>query len=44
MSKPSDAQPFTSVLFDVLDETFENHHGIYLDEGTVMDPKNWTQS
>jgi len=36
MSKPSDAQPFTSVLFDVLDETFENHHGIYLDEGTSL--------
>jgi hypothetical protein len=25
---------FTTELFDLLDETFENHHGIYLDKGT----------
>jgi hypothetical protein len=23
-------------LFDILDETFENHHGIYLDRGTSL--------
>jgi hypothetical protein len=23
-------------LFDILDETFENHHGIYLDKGTSL--------
>lgn len=27
---------FASEFFDVLDETFENHHGIYLDKGTSL--------
>jgi hypothetical protein len=27
---------FTSQLFYLLDETFENHHGIYLDKGTSL--------
>lgn len=27
---------FTSILFDLLDETFENVHGIYLDKGTSL--------
>ena len=29
-------QRFTEVLFDLLDETFENVHGIYLDKGTSL--------
>jgi hypothetical protein len=27
---------FTQELFDILDETFENHHGIYLDNNTSL--------
>jgi hypothetical protein len=27
---------FTTNLLDLLDETFENHHGIYLDRGTSL--------
>jgi hypothetical protein len=27
---------FTTALFDILDETFETHHGIYLDEATSL--------
>jgi hypothetical protein len=27
---------FTTELFDILDETFETHHGIYLDKGTSL--------
>jgi hypothetical protein len=27
---------FTTNLFDLLDETFENHHGIFLDKGTSL--------
>src|SRR4051812_16273757 len=29
-------QNFTSNIFAVLDETFENHHGVYLDKGTSL--------
>jgi len=29
-------QTFTNELFAILDETFENHHGIYLDKGTSL--------
>jgi hypothetical protein len=36
MSKVIDQERFTRELFDVLDETFETHHGIYLDEGTSL--------
>jgi hypothetical protein len=36
MSKQLDQDLFTTELFDVLDETFENHHGIYLDHGTSL--------
>jgi hypothetical protein len=36
MSKFIDQERFTRELFDVLDETFETHHGIYLDEGTSL--------
>ena len=31
-----DVSRFTTELFDLLDETFENHHGIYLDKGTSL--------
>jgi hypothetical protein len=27
---------FTTELFDILDETFETHHGIFLDKGTSL--------
>ncbi len=35
---PQQIQPehFLSSLFDLLDETFENHHGIYLDKNTSL--------
>lgn len=36
MPKTIDQTRFTSELFDLLDETFENHHGIYLDRGTSL--------
>jgi hypothetical protein len=36
MNKVIDQERFTKALFDVLDETFETHHGIYLDEGTSL--------
>ena len=36
MSKQIDQDRFTTELFDLLDETFENHHGIYLDKGTSL--------
>lgn len=36
MSKPIDQERFTTELFDLLDETFENVHGIYLDGGTSL--------
>lgn len=36
MTKQIDAKLFRSELFDLLDETFENHHGIYLDPGTSL--------
>ncbi|MFZ5879496.1 MAG: hypothetical protein ACOY0R_09005, partial [Chloroflexota bacterium] len=29
-------ETFRSVLLDLLDETFENHHGIYLDRDTGL--------
>ena len=29
-------ETFRSVLLDLLDETFENHHGIYLDKDTSL--------
>src|ERR671925_1609328 len=31
-----DQQNLTQDLFDILDETFVTHHGIYLDEGTSL--------
>lgn len=31
-------ETFRSVLLDLLDETFENHHGIYLDRDTGLFP------
>jgi len=31
-----DQRQFLSSLFALLDETFENHHGIYLDENTSL--------
>ncbi len=36
MSTQIGQDKFTSELFAVLDETFENHHGIYLDKGTSL--------
>jgi hypothetical protein len=36
MSKVLEQERFTKELFDILDETFENHHGIYLDRGTSL--------
>jgi len=36
MAKHIAQERFTAELFDVLDETFENHHGIYLDRGTSL--------
>lgn len=36
MSLPISPENFTSNLFDLLDETFESHHGIYLDRGTSL--------
>jgi len=36
MTPPSLRQHFTTTLFDLLDETFDTHHGIYLDRGTSL--------
>lgn len=36
MTQQIDVFRFTTELFDLLDETFENHHGIYLDKGTSL--------
>ena len=35
-AKTIDQECFTNELFDILDETFENHHGIFLDRGTSL--------
>ena len=32
MPEPIEPKAFQNVLLDLLDETFENHHGIYLDK------------
>jgi len=36
MSKVIDQNRFTTPLFEVLDEVFETHHGIFLDQGTSL--------
>src|SRR5512135_1638934 len=36
MSKQIDQACFTTEFFDILDETFVQHHGIYLDKGTSL--------
>jgi hypothetical protein len=36
MSGQIDQERFTRELFDILDETFETHHGIFLDKGTSL--------
>ena len=36
MSQQIQPEHFLSSLFDLLDETFENHHGIYLDKNTSL--------
>ena len=36
MSKVLEQERFSKGLFDILDETFENHHGIYLDKKTLL--------
>lgn len=36
MTHSSLAAHFSSALFEFLDETFETHHGFYLDKGTSL--------
>ncbi len=36
MTKQIDQTRFTTELFDILDETFVTHHGIYLDKDTSL--------
>jgi hypothetical protein len=36
MSNTITLEHFTSNLFDLLDEAFESHHGIFLDKGTSL--------
>ena len=36
MGKVIDQERLTEELFAILDETFETHHGIYLDKGTSL--------
>ena len=36
MNKSIDQERFAKELFDILDETFETHHGIYLDQNTSL--------
>jgi hypothetical protein len=36
MAAVMDQDTFTRALFDILDETFEAHHGIFLDNGTSL--------
>ncbi len=36
MPESIDQERFTAELFDILDETFENHHGILLDKSTSL--------
>ena len=36
MSTAFDGQRFAKALFDIPDETFENHHGIFLDRNTSL--------
>lgn len=36
MSNKIDQDRCTKELFDILDEAFENHHGIFLDKGTSL--------
>jgi hypothetical protein len=36
MSKVLDQERFTKEFFDILEETFESHHGIYLDRNTSL--------
>ena len=36
MTQQIQQEHFLNSLFEILDETFENHHGIYLDENTSL--------
>jgi len=36
MSNVIDQERFTKEFFDILEETFESHHGIYLDRNTAL--------
>ena len=36
MTEPSTRQHFSAALFDLLDETFDTHHGLFLDRGTSL--------
>lgn len=36
MAAPMEAEHFTQALYTLLDETFDNVHGLFLDEGTSM--------
>jgi hypothetical protein len=36
MTKTMPQEGFSKELFDILEETFETHHGVYLDKGTSL--------
>jgi hypothetical protein len=36
MNKTMPQESFYQELFDILEETFETHHGVYLDQGTSL--------
>jgi hypothetical protein len=36
MSRFIEQERFSKELFDILDETFDTHHGIYLDKNTSL--------
>src|SRR3982751_179332 len=36
MTQPISHENFTNNIFAILEETFENHHGVYLDKGTSL--------
>ena len=36
MSKTMPQEGFYRELFDMLEETFDTHHGVYLDKGTSL--------
>lgn len=36
MTKTMPQESFSEELFTILEETFETHHGVYLDKGTSL--------